>query len=452
MRPEPSDREGERPARDVGSSVPLPALIAAVVALALVVGGLALWWSSRAPAARRPLVLATGPEVGAYHALGTAMARLLEEHGLAPSVTVRATAGSAENATLMRRGEVDLAIIQSDTEAPSSARLITPLFDEALHVLVASRLADRISGIGDLEGRRVSLGATDSGTRQVAEPILAHFEIEPAEDRALDPADAVAQLEAGELDVVFALTALPSPAVAEVAGGGQVRFLTLGDAQERGNEADALALVFPRLHATTIPRGTYGRVPVRPVRTVGVRAQLIGDGGLDDALVQEMTATLFARRGRLNDTAHDLSFGDLLRESYTPGTTGLAYHPGAVAYYERFQPPFIVEYAEPMSLGFTLLVAVWSAVLALRGWIRRVRKNRIDAYYVEVVRDALDLSRAGPEELLARRDRLVNVRERAFTDLVEERLEADESFTIFQNHVDGELASIQRRLGRLSDA
>jgi len=164
-----------------------------------------------------------------------------------------------------------------------------------------------------------------------------------------------------------------------------------------------------------------------------------------------MTAALFARRARLNDTSHDLQFGDLLKESYVPGAGGLAYHPGAIAYYERFKPSFIVEYAESLSLGLTLLVGAWSGTLALRGWFARARKNRIDAYYVEVVRDAPDLSQAGRDELLARRDHLVRVRERAFNDLVDERLQADESFVIFQNQVGGELASIGRRLAGLPD-
>jgi hypothetical protein len=72
----------------------------------------------------------------------------------------------------------------------------------------------------------------------------------------------------------------------------------------------------------------------------------------------------------------------------------------------------------------------------------------VDLYYIEVVKGAPNLSAAGPEELMERREQLIRVRERAFIDLVAERLEADESFVILQNHIDSELASIQRRLAR----
>ena len=156
----------------MGSSLPVPVLVAGVLAVVLVLGGLGFWWSSGGADTRRPLVLATGPEEGAYHALGGALARLIEKEALAPSVTVRATEGSRENVDLLARGEVDLAILQSDTRGETSARLITGLFDEALHVLVATGVADQVSRIGDLSGRRVSLGAAASGTRQVAERIL----------------------------------------------------------------------------------------------------------------------------------------------------------------------------------------------------------------------------------------------------------------------------------------
>jgi len=442
--------ESEARPRDVGSSLPVAALVAAAVSILVLIGGFGLWRSLRESGERRLLVLATGPESGAYHSLGSALGPLLEAGGLASRVEVRSTEGSGENMQLLESGEVDLAIVQSDSEAVESVRLIATLFDEALHILIAPGLADRVAGIGDLDGRRVSLGGATSGTRQVAERVLAHFEVEPAEDLRLGPDEALASLETGRIDAVFLLTAVPFPGIAALARDDGARFVTLGDAQEVGGEADALALVFPQLHATTIPRGTYGRLPIDPVKTVGVRAQLVGRADLDEGLVHELLGVLFAQRNRLNEDTLELAFGDHLRESYAPGTARLPYHPGAAAYYERFRPSFVVKYAESMSLALTLLIGAWTGSMALQQWVRRRRKNRVDRYYIEVVKGAPNLATAGSEELLERRERLVRVRERAFTDLVAERLEADESFVILQNHIDSELASIQRRLGRFA--
>jgi TRAP transporter TAXI family solute receptor len=440
--------DGDARPRHVGSSLPVTAIVAAGVSLLVLVGGFSLWRSFRQVRERRVLVLATGPESGTYHALGQALGRLIEAERLAARVDVRATEGSGENMGLLASGVADLAIVQSDSRPVESIRLIGTLFDEAMHILVAPEAAGSVSRIGDLDGRRVSLGGATSGTRQVAERVLAHFEVTPAEDLALEPAEALDGLREGRLDAVFLLTAVPSRVVAELARDDGARFLSLGEAQEVGGEADALALVFPQLHATTVPRGTYARLPAAPVRTVGVRAQLVGTGDLANDFVYRLIATLLAKRSRLDDPANEFLFADRFRESYAPETTRLPYHPGATAYYERARPSFIVEYAEPLSLGFTMVVGFWSASLALRQWIRRRRKNRVDRYYIEVVKGAPNLAVASADELVARRERLVEVRERAFTDLVAERLEADESFVILQNHIDSELASIQRRLAR----
>ncbi len=439
------DSESTR-SRAVGSPFPLGAMLAAVVALGVLIGGFAWWRSARAEGPVDRLVLATGPESGAYHALGVAMARLIEERGLVDAVEVRATQGSVENMRLLGSGEADLAIAQSDADPVDSVRLVATLFEEVLHVLLSPQAAGEIEAISDLDGRRISLGGAASGTRPVGLKFLDHFEISPSVDLEIDPAQALELLERGDLDAVFVLTAMPSVMVSELASGSEARFLSLGDAQEVGNEADAMALVYPRLHATNIPRGTYGRLPVEPVRTVGVSAQLLCRDDLPGGLVQQIVEAMFAGRSQLDDTDHSLAFGERLRELYDPSAEHLSYHPGAVAYYERFRPSFVVAYAEPISLGLTLLVGLWSASLALRQWLRRSRKNRIDAYYLEVVRDAPDLATADRDALRARQSRLLRIRERAFTDLVEERLDANESFSIFQSHIDGELASIERRL------
>ena len=132
-----------------------------------------------------------------------------------------------------------------------------------------------------------------------------------------------------------------------------------------------------------------------------------------------------------------------IREQYRPGTTIVPYHQGAAAYYERSQPPFLVEYAEAISLGLTLLVGLYSGSIALREWMRRRKKNRIDSYYVETVELTADLSGASIESLRKAHGALLRLRQKAFADLVAEKLDANESFTILQDHINSELATIE---------
>ncbi len=430
---------------EVGSSLPVTAIVAAVVGCMIVAIGVLWYFSLVGEAGKREIVIATGPETGTYHAIGTAFGQLLETNGIVGSARLVTTEGSTENMDLIggEGGRADFALVQSDTHANPRARLVASLYEEHLHVLVADDLTAEIRTIYDLRGRRVSLGGVGSGTRQVAQRVLAHFKIKVGEDLAVPPAELLGGFVADEIDVAFILTAIPSPTIQDLSRGNAIRFLPLGDAQEVGNEADALALVHPSLHATVIPHSTYGRLPEKPILTVGVTAQLVASRDINDSLVRHLTKTLFEQRSNLSIDGEKLAAAQRIRERYSPGASTLPYHPGAVAYYTRRQPPFLVEYAETMSLFLTVMVGLYSAYIAFREWSRRRRKNRIDAFYVEATRHFDDIQSASAESLVARHQALVTLRRSAFTDLIDERLDANESFTILQDQIDSELRTIE---------
>jgi TRAP transporter TAXI family solute receptor len=425
------------------------AIVATVVALAVIIGGFYAYHTVSGERSRHEIVIAAGAKGGTYYALGEALARVLEDQGVAKSVKVLETDGSVANMQLIAAasGAADLACVQSDTHISPMARLITPLYQEVLHILVAKRLASEVRTIYDLRGRRVATGAAASGTRELAERVLGHFGVEVGEDLALSPEESAAGLLDGSVDVAFVLTSIPSRLMDELAAKDAVRFISLGDAQEYGNESDALALVFPSIRATTIPRSTYRRLPLKPVRTIAVSALLIARRDLDPEMVRTITQLIFEYRGgaaRLE--GEELVVAQQIHEDYRPAAYQIPFHTGAAAYYNREEPPFFVEYAEAISLGLTLLVGLYSGSIALREWMRRRMKNRIDAYLLEIDRQTTDLGSLTLEELIEHRDALDQVRHRAFSDLVNERLQADQSFTIFQNHLRDEFAAIEARI------
>jgi TRAP transporter TAXI family solute receptor len=439
--------EHTAPDKNVGSSVPFVAIVATVVALAVIIGGFYAFRTLSGNQARHEVVIATGAEFGTYHALGNALARVLEGTDVVESATVLPTGGSVENMELIGDGSTDFAFVQSDTPPSTNARLVASLYNEVLHILVSKLDADEIRTIHDLRGKRVSLGPEGSGTRQLSKRVLGHFGVEVGEDVALLPSDATAGLIDGSVDAAFVLTAIPSRMVAELAEKDAIRFLSLGDAQLYGNEADALALVFPSIRGTTIPQSTYVRLPQQPVRTIEVSAMLIARRGLDQNLVRIVAETLFENRsGEGGLEGNDLVVARRIHEDYRPAAVTVPYHRGAIAYYHREEPAFFVEYAEAISLGLTLLVGLYSGSIAFREWMRRRMKNRIDAYLLEVEEQTADLGSLALEKLIEHRDALDDIRHRAFSDLVSERLLADESFTIFQNHLRDEFSAIEARI------
>jgi TRAP transporter TAXI family solute receptor len=441
--------EAEGAGQGVGSSLPVPAIVAAVIAVVVVIAGFTAYAVLSLAESDRTLVIATGSESGTYHALGVALGSVLEAQGIVNKAEVLPTDGSVANMQLIGgagRG-ADLAFVQSDTKAGQLVRLVAPLYDEVLHILVAREVADRVASIYDLTKLRVSVGPPGSGTRQLTEQVLEHFGVGVGQALALSPPEAAAGLADGSVDVAFLLTSIPSRIIDSLAAADAVRFLSLGDAQEYGTEADGLALVLPSVRGFTIPRSTYMRLPEKAVRTVSVSALLVARRDLDPELVQEITETLLEYRGGAGRLEGDeLVVAQQIHEDYRPSAFLIPFHRGSVAYYQREDPPFFVAYAEAISLGLTLLVGAYSGYVALREWMKRRMKNRIDAYLLEVEQHSKELRSMSLEELIGHRDALDEIRRKAFADLVSERVLANESFSIFQNHLRDEYSALEARI------
>jgi len=427
------------PRQDVGSPIGGGTVLALLAAVAVLVIGLILWTQAEEDPADRILVISTGSEGGAYHAVGRALQQTLVADGVFGEVRLEPSAGSAENARRLAAGGVHVALVQSDTPPAEDARLITPLYEEVLHIVLAPD--SPVVGIRDLAGRNVSLGAVASGTRAVAQRVLDQFEIAVGQDVPLDMEAAAAALFGGQVEAVFVLTASPSPLVDAWCGRG-ARLLGLGAVDQEGSLTDALHAIDSALQPKILPRGIYGRAPTEPVQTIAVSALLVAHAETPAPWIQDLTRHLYQQRVRLATFEAMHPIFRRLREDYDPGQAALPYHEGAAAYFERAEPPFFVEYAEATSLVVTLLAGGFSLLIGLRQWYARKRKNRIDAYYNEVraATAEVDPSPAARRQIRAA---LLEVRQRAFADLIDEKVEADESFTIFQDYLRTELEGLR---------
>ena len=435
--------------QDVGASVPVGAIAASLVALAIILGGIYLYKVVSADESYPQIVIATGPKTGTYHALGVALKRVLDGTEAFSSVKILTTDGSVENMQLIGEegSAVDLAFVQGDTAPSTYARLLTVLYDEVLHILISRTADDGIRTIYDLHGKRVALGTAGSGTRELSQRVLGHFGVVVGEDLVLSPTDAAAGLVDGSIDAAFILSAIPSGLVGELARQDSISFLSLGVAGEVGDEAHALELVFPGMRRDTIPRSTYVRWPREAIDTVSVPAMLVARQNLDEEMVRTITTTLFGHRtGDSGLEGSELLVARKIREKYDPAGVTIPYHNGATAYYRREEPPFFVEYAEALSLGLTAMLAIYSAFIALREWMRRRMKNRIDAYLLQVERMTSRMHALDHAELEQLQTALEDLRRQVFAALIDERVLADEAFTILQTHLRDELASIEARL------
>ena len=78
--------------------------------------------------------------------------------------------------------------------------------------------------------------------------------------------------------------------------------------------------------------------------------------------------------------------------------------------------------------------------------MRRRMKNRVDAYLLQVEQTAADCRGLDQQGLKSQHTALHELRRKAFSDLVAERLLADDAFIILQNHLRDELREIEAAL------
>jgi len=190
------------------------------------------------------------------------------------------------------------------------------LYDSHLHLVVLD--GSPIERFGDLQGRRVSLGARDSGTEFTSLRMLALSRVE-VDGRYLSQAESAAALRDGGLDAMFSLTGVPTPAIAELAQQHPVRLISLAE------QADALVTAYPGSCALGMVSATaYPGVPA--TRTVAVPNVLLVRNDLAHDLVRAITETIFT---------HAEAVPEAWQINVRTGiaTASIPLHPGAAAWF-----------------------------------------------------------------------------------------------------------------------
>lgn len=388
--------------------------------------------------------IATGTRGGTFLPLGRVLAEGLEEDLRGTRFETLESPGGVASVRMLEARRVELALISNHVAGSGALRLIAPLYEETLQVVVR-----RDAGIAtpfDLRGRRVSIGPRGSGTETISHTVLAHFGLgrDAIRARHLSMEEAAEALERGELDAAFMVAGMRTPAVDRLLSREDFELLSLGAPGEVGSALEGIRLDAPFFAVTTIPANAYGRQPVAPIGTISVRALLVARTDLPDGVVFEITQALFEHKVELAAENQLLAH---LTEHFDLALSPYPLHPGADAYYRRDEPTFFHVYVEEISLAITLAALIWSAIAALAAARRGRRRARIEHRFASAQRIAIRARSAeDPDEMRALRDELVAFREQALEDLAAEQLEANEAFVILQDYVTAQIAEIERRI------
>ena len=237
------------------------------------------------------LVLATGPPGAVYREIGGALAEELRATLPGTEVEVRGTRASTENMRLLGEGAVQIAPVSLDS-VPGGAEgmaALCRLYDSYLHLMVPDDSG--IGGLADLEGRRVSFGAGDSGTEYTVNRLVEATGAR-MDGVLMNQAASARALEEGRIAAMFSLTGIPTPAITDLAGRIRLRAVDLGGA------ADLMAEEEPGVYLPAVlPASGYEGVAATP--TLTVPNILVARTDVPDDVAAAVTATVFTRSSEL---------------------------------------------------------------------------------------------------------------------------------------------------------
>lgn len=233
---------------------------AGVVASVLAVAGLLWVVSVLRPMPPRTVTMTTGAEGGAYHELGKRYREILALSGV--ELRLLASEGGIEN--LRRLSDagsgVSVGFMQGGATGGVEGRDLVSLGTIAYEPLwFFCRGGHPGRKLGRLRGKRISIGPEGSGTRDLADTLLAANGIDRDMARFVPLAmqDAGEQLLRGQLDAALMVASWESPVVRRLLASENVELVSFP-------RADAYTALFPYLYKVTVPAGMGDLARDRP--------------------------------------------------------------------------------------------------------------------------------------------------------------------------------------------
>lgn len=265
-----------------------------VVAL-LVLAGLGLLWAAwrvLEPTPEKRLVLATGPQQGAYEAFARRYLPLLQAQGV--QVELRATQGSAQNIALLEDAAsgVQAAFVQGGVEgaAGEDETPLRSLGRVAVEPLWLFYREQRLRGappaekLAQFAGWRIDIGPPGGGAAPLFTQLAAAAGLPASGLVEGDPkaVNRVVELVQGRVDAVALVSAPEAPLVQYLLQTPGVRLFPFA-------QAEAYARRFPFLQSVVLPRGVVDLQADRPPQDlplVAAHASLVVREDLHPALMQ----------------------------------------------------------------------------------------------------------------------------------------------------------------------
>jgi TRAP transporter TAXI family solute receptor len=293
---------------------------------------------------QRFITIGTGGVTGVYYPAGGAICRLVNrdrsKHGLRCSV--ESTGGSVANVNLLKSGEIEFGVAQSDVQynatkglaqfqkdgAMSDLRAVFALHAEPFTVV--ARKEANITKFEDFKGKRFNVGNPGSGTLASMNELLAAMGWKMSDfglASELRPDEHGPALCDGKIDGFFYAVGHPSANIQDPTTICGAKLIPL-----TGPAVDKLVKDKPYYATATIPGGMYPNNP-QPTQTYGVQATVISSAKVPADVVYTVVKTVFENLDEFKKL-HP-AFAHLKPEDMIKNGLSAPLHEGAARYYRE---------------------------------------------------------------------------------------------------------------------
>ena len=285
-----------------------------------------------------PLVIGSGAVTGIYFPVAGAIQRMTNDQTPGLRLVVQSTNGSLSNVQALLAGSLDLAVAQSDwayyaakggmppfTTANTNLRTLLALHAEQLAVVV--KKDSGITDINGLKGRKINLGPTGSGPRNIMTALFQSLNWGVGEMGALLDmpfAEQAAALCSGQIDAAVYLVPHPNAAVQDALSKCPTQLVPLS-----GTAISQLIANNPFYGKTVIAGGTYAGQSA-DIPSFGVHAVLLATDKLPDSVAYAIAKSAYGSVAQLS--ALHPALARLTAKDLDPSAYGVMLHAGVAKY------------------------------------------------------------------------------------------------------------------------
>jgi len=357
----------------------------------------------------RPGVLriGTGGSDGHYYKLASLLKSDSPQH-----IQVLETAGSLENLTLLKEGQIEFALIQSGIAVDDDVLAIASIAEQYVHLLVETGSPIKSLRQARDENALVGIGNPGSGTLDLGKRIFEYFPMRTSAVRLSHHS----HLEDDQKpQVFFSVYSLHAPLMEKLLSDGSFDLLPI-------SMNLSMAQHVPGCYPAEMPPYLYGKgrtIPAQPIPTLKVKTLLVTRASTDAAKVRHLLNVIYASK-------HS-EFVEITEAEGSRGY-GVQLHPAAISYYHRNDPIS----ADKFEIGGVLLAVLIFIASAFQYGTEKVnarkltrKRLRIRPYFKQLLELNRAIAGASAQELEGILEKISIIQGEAEAEWLDDRLDTE---------------------------